>query len=118
MNTPIIDIEFDILSEEHIRRAEDAINSDLLQPIENNYMLSISYQHYNLAELGYKKMIKHNTPNTSYFIFGGNAYGMQSYGLYKALDSKIYIIDSYMGQIQKIFIPHQNIDCFRNIIEN
>jgi hypothetical protein len=109
-------LEFDELSDENILIAEEAIRSDKLYPIENNHMLSISCQDYYLAELGYKEMIKETTQNTSYFIFGGNACGMQAFGLYKSREGKIYIIDSWLGEIQRVFIPDKNIDCFKHII--
>jgi hypothetical protein len=110
------EFEFNNLSNYNIQIAEEAIKSDKLYPIENNHLLSISCQDYYLAELAYKEMIKDTTQNTSYFIFGGNAYGMQAFGFYKSIDGKIYIIDSWMGNIQRVFIPDKNIDCFKHII--
>jgi hypothetical protein len=107
---------FDNLSRQNIELAEQAIKSDKLMPIEKNDMISISYRDYNSAELAYKNIIKETTPVTSYSIFGGNALGMQSFGLYKARDSKIYIIDAYLGEIQRVFIPDKNIDCFKDLI--
>lgn len=105
-------IEFNKLSQENINIVENAIISDKLQSIENNYNLSISFRDYDFAKIGYKEFIKQTTPKTSYFIFGGNAYGMQSYGLYKSKDGNIYIIDSFLGEIKRVFIPNKNIDCF------
>lgn len=109
-------IQFNELSQENINIVENAIISDKLQPIENNYNLSISFSDYDFAQIGYKEFIKETTPNTSYFIFGGNAYGMQAYGLYKSKDGNIYIIDSFLGEIKRVFIPNKNIDCYKNII--
>ena len=110
-------IQFNNLTQRNIELAEDAICSDILQTIDNNHILSISCRDYELAQLGYKEIIKDTTPNMSYFIFGGNAFGMQSYGLYKSREGKIYIIDSFMENIQRVFIPDKNIDCFKNIID-
>jgi len=109
-------LEFNQLSDANILIAEQAIKSDKLCPIENNHMLSISFKDYYLAELAYKEMIKDTRQNTSYFIFGGNSYGMQAFGFYKSIDGKIYIIDSWMGNIQRVFIPDKNIDCLKHII--
>lgn len=113
---PETTFEFDLLSKNNIDRAENAINSDKLQPIENNYKLSISYQYYDDAEIGYKEMIKESTPVTSYFRFAGNGYGYQSYGFYKAKNGNVYILDTSMEHINGVFIPDKNIDCFKNII--
>jgi hypothetical protein len=110
------EFKFDKLSDKSIESAEEAIKSDKLMPIEKNHMLSISYRDYDSAELAYKNIIKETTPVTSYSIFGGNALGMQSYGLYKALDGKIYIIDAYLGELRRVFIVDKNIDCFKNLI--
>jgi hypothetical protein len=115
MSNEMYTFEFNKLSQKNIELAEKAICSDKLQSIENNNLLSISFRDYYFAELGYKEIIKDTTPNTSYFLFGGNAYGMRSYGLYKSLQGKIYIIDSYMESIQRVFIPNKNIDCFKHL---
>jgi hypothetical protein len=109
------DIVFKNLSCEEIVNAEQAINSDKLQPIENNCMLDISCRYYKFARKCYEQMINETTPNTSYVIFAENANGMEAYGLYKSRDGKIYIIESYLGEIRKIFISDKNIYFFRNL---
>lgn len=106
---------FNNLSRQNIELAEQAIKSDKLMPIEKNDMLSISYRDYEKAELAYKNITKETTPVTSYSIFGGNALGMQSFGLYKARNNKIYIIDAYLGEIRRVFVPDKNIDCFKDL---
>jgi hypothetical protein len=111
------EFKFDNLAEKAIELAEEAIKSNKLMPIEKNDMLSISYRDYDYADLAYKNIIKESTPVTSYSIFGGNALGMQSYGLYKARDGKVYIIDAFLGELRRVFIPDKNIDCFKDLID-
>ena len=108
---------FNTLSNVNILRAENAIKSDKLQPIEHNYKMSLSYQYYDEVQTIYKEFVKDSTLPSSYFIFGGNAGGMQVFGLYKSIDGKIYIIDSYMNEIKNVFIPDKNMDWFTDIIE-
>lgn len=111
-----INIEFNELSHYNVQRAENAINSDKLQPVENNYMLSISCQYYPEAEMYYKEILKETTPVTSYIRFASNGYGFQTYGFYKGRDKKIYIIDTYLEDIQKVFVPDKNIECLEKCI--
>ncbi len=112
---PETTFEFDILSQANIERAEEAINTKL-QPIENNYKLSISYQYYDIAEICYKEIIKETSPVTSYTRFASNGYGYQSYGFYKARDGKIYIIETFIENINGVYIPDKNIECLKDII--
>ena len=109
-------IEFDQLSQYNIERVEEALKSDKLQDIDKNYYLSISCQYYDDAEFCYKEMIKESTPVTSYLRFAANGYGFQTYGFYKARDGKVYIVDTYLENIQKIFVPDKNIQCLENVI--
>jgi len=102
-------IAFNNLSDEKIMISEKAINSDKLQPIENNYMIDVSCRYYKFARKCYGQMIKETTPNTSYIIFAENANGMEAYGLYKSRDGKIYIIESHLEEITNIFIADKNI---------
>ena len=108
-------IELDNLSERNIERAEEAIKQKL-NPIDKNYILSISNQYYDNAKICYKRMIKLTTPVTSYVRFAANGYGYQSYGFYKAKNGNVYIIDTFMEDINGVYIPNKNIDFLRNII--
>lgn len=114
---PRTTIEFDKLSLSNIDKVEEALQTDKLQSIEDNYKVSISFQYFAFAKLGYTEMLKETTKVTSYLQFAFNAGGMRTYGFYKAKNSKIYIIDSWLGDIENIFIPDKNIECFMDIIE-
>ncbi len=109
-------VEFSNLSQYNIEMVEKAIKSDKLLSNEMNKNISISYQYYDLAELSYKEMIKEETPATSYCRFASNAYGYQVYGFYKAIDGTIYIVDTYMENINNLYIPDKNIDCLKHIL--
>jgi len=108
-------IKLNYLSDNNIIKAEEAINSDKLQPIENNNMLSISYQYYEFAEKAYEEIIKDTTPCTSYIRFAENCYGFKVYGFYKSKNNKIYIIDSYIEDIQRVFIPDYTMKFIKNL---
>lgn len=108
-------IELTTLTQNNINKAEHAIKTKLID-IEKNYTLSISIQYYNCAIYGYKLMVKDDTPVTSYCMFAFNAGGMQTYGFYKSINGKIYIIDSFLGDIDSVYIPYKNIDCLNSIL--
>jgi hypothetical protein len=108
-------IEINNLSEDNINRVEEGIISGLLQPNENNYMISVSYRYYDFAKLAYKEIQKTYIPNTSYIHFAENSFGYQSYGFYKSRDGNIYIIDTYLENIQNIFTVDENILFLQNI---
>jgi hypothetical protein len=42
---------------------------------------------------------------TSYMLFGSNAYGMTSYGFYKARNEQIYIIEAFCNNIIGYYDP-------------
>jgi hypothetical protein len=46
-----------------------------------------------------------NMPPTSYTLFGSNAYGMTSYGFYKAKNEQIYIIEAFCNNINAYYDP-------------
>ena len=52
-----------------------------------------------------------------YYEFASNAFGMQSYGFYKANNGEIYIIEAFINEISKIYIPSKNIDCLKDLIK-
>ena len=88
------------LNESYIKMAEDAIMANNFSDIN---AISISYQYYYDAKLGYDTIL--NSPPTSYVRFAENAMGMQVYGYYKARNNQVYIINSFMNEIQTIYIP-------------
>lgn len=107
-------LQFRNLSQHNINRVEDAIKSSKLQPIEKNFNLSISYQYYDLASTSYKEMLKQETHVTNYCQFAANGMGYQSYGFYKSIDGNIYIVDTFLEEINNIYIPDKNIDCLKH----
>lgn len=104
------------LSEENIIATEEAILSDKLVPKESLVVPSISCQYYDDAEEGWKFI--QNSKINSYFQFASNALGMTSYGFYKANNGQIYIIEAWINEIRKIYIPSKNIDCLKNLIND
>jgi len=104
------------LSEEYIIAAEEAILSDKLIPKDSLVVPSISCQYYNDAETEWN-FIK-NSEKNSYRQFASNAYGMSSFGFYKANNGQIYIIEAWINEIVKVYIPSKNIACLKNLIND
>jgi hypothetical protein len=77
---------------------------------------AISYRDYEEAETGWN-IIK-NSEKNHYIQFASNAFGYQSYGFYKANNGKIYIIEAYMNEISKVYIPSKKWDCLQNVIND
>lgn len=102
-----------ILSQSNIDAAEKAIMSDML--VTDGSVPSISMEYYENAENEWRNI--QDDTMFSYRLFASNAYGMQSYGFYKANDGKIYIIDAWMNEIRRIYIPSDKIDCLKNLIK-
>lgn len=104
------------LSEKFIEMAENAILSDKLIDENNELTPCISLQYYDDVEEGWNWINQENISITSYILFASNAYGYTSYGFYKAKSGKIYIIQAYLNDILRVFVPSKNIDCLKNII--
>lgn len=43
---------------------------------------------------------------------------MSSFGFYKASNGQIYIIEAWMNEIVKVYIPSKNIACVKNLIND
>lgn len=76
----------------------------------------ISYRDYEDAENGWN-IIK-NSEKNHYIQFASNGFGYQSFGFYKANNGKIYIIQAYMNNITKVYIPSEKWDCLKNVIND
>jgi hypothetical protein len=92
-------MELTQLNSNYIQMAEDAIANHKFSDIND---LCISYHHYTNARDAYT-IIKTATKN-SYIRFAENAMGMRAYGYYKANDENIYIIDSFMNNIEAVYV--------------
>ena len=93
----------------------DITEEAIISHINNTDNLpAISYRDYEEAENGWN-IIK-NSEKNHYIQFASNGYGCQSYGFYKANNGKIYIIEAYMNEITKVYIPSKKWDCLQNII--
>lgn len=97
---------FSSLSEYNIDLAEKAILSTKLV---NDISPCISCRDYELAHKSWKLINKTDTPCTSYILFASNAFGFTSFGFYKAKNGNVYIIEAYINEIQKIYIPNENM---------
>ena len=91
---------YEPLSEENIYLTENFIINNECRKIQPS--LSLNDMEY--AQTIYDKIKK--MPITSYIQFGCTAYGMSSYGFYKAKNNEIYIIKAYMNTITTYY----NID--------
>ncbi len=92
-------MELTQLDATYVQMAEDAIANHKLSDIND---LCISCHHYTNARDAYM-IIKTATKN-SYVRFAENAMGMRAYGYYKANDENIYIIDSFMNNIEAVYV--------------
>lgn len=88
----------------YIHMAEDAIANHMFSDIND---LCISCHHYTNARDAYT-IIKSATKN-SYIRFAENAMGMRVYGYYKANDENIYIIDSFMNNIDAVYVADDEL---------
>jgi len=92
-------MELTQLNSNYIQMAEDAIANHKFSDIND---LCISCHHYTNAKDAYT-IIKTATKN-SYIRFAENAMGMRAYGYYKANDENIYIIVSFMNNIEAGYV--------------
>jgi hypothetical protein len=92
-------MELTQLNRNYIQMAEDAIANHKFSDIND---LCISCHHYTNVKDAYT-IIKTATKN-SYIRFAENAMGMRAYGYYKANDENIYIIDSFMNNIEAVYV--------------
>jgi hypothetical protein len=99
-------------SQQLIDITEDAILSDKLMSKDTDNVPAISYRDYEDAETGWN--IITNSEKNHYIQFASNGYGMESYGFYKANNGKIYIIQAWVNEISKVYIPSKNWDCLKN----
>lgn len=106
------------LSPEFIEAAEKAILSDMLVPEGSIVVPSISCQYYNYAIEMWNDITKEEMPLNTYFQFASNAMGMQSYGYYKANNGRIYIIEAFINEIRKVYIPSNSIECLTDLLNN
>lgn len=85
----------------------DAIENCISTP-DNKYVTneeprfpSISYQYY------YSALNAYNTiklsPVNSYELFASNGMGFQTFGMYKANNEKIYIVEAHMEQLSFVY---------------
>lgn len=95
---------------------EEAITSDKLMPKDTDNLPAISCRDYEDAKSAWN--IINNSDKNYYLQFGYNAGGMTSYGFYKANNGKIYIIEAWINNITKVYIPSNKWDFLENIIDN
>ena len=101
------------LSQNLIDIVEEAILSDKIMDTDN--VPAISYRDYEDAETGWN-IIK-NSENNFYKQFASNGFGMSSYGFYKANNGNIYIIEAWVNELRKIYIPSKKWDCLQKFID-
>ena len=104
------------LSQQLIDITEQAILSNKLMPKDTDKLPAISYRDYEDAESAWN-IIKNNEKNY-YLQFASNGAGMCSYGFYKANNGKIYIIEAWVNEITKVYIPSKKWDCLKNVMIN
>ena len=98
-------------SQKLIDITEEAVQNDINT---TDHLPQISYRDYDEAENGWN-IIK-NSEKNHYIQFASNGFGYQSYGFYKANNEKIYIIEAWMNNITKVYIPSKKWDCLQNVI--
>jgi hypothetical protein len=92
-----------ILPQQSIDIAEQHILTKL-STIDNNYF-SISNRFIERANKLFTEMSLSSTQNGSYCIFAEDSFGYITYGFYKSLNGKIYIIISSLNQISSVKQP-------------
>ena len=102
-------------SQKMIDITEEAISTKLM-PKDNDKLPAISYRDYEDAESGWN-IIKKAEKNC-YIQFASNAAGMSSYGFYKANNGEIYIIEAWVNEITRVFIPSKDWDCLQHLIND
>ena len=83
-------------------------------PKDTDRIPSISYQYYEDAESGWNTI--KNSENNYYIQFASNGSGMSSYGFYKANNGEMYIIEAWVNNITRVYIPSKRWDCLQNVI--
>jgi hypothetical protein len=94
-----------MLNQENIDLVENCIALSSRSPKfitnENPRFPSISYRYYDNA-LQIYNMLK-TEPVNSYEIFASNGMGYQSFGMYKANNEKIYIVEARMNSLSYVY---------------
>jgi hypothetical protein len=103
------------LSQNLIDIVEEAILSNKIMEMDTDNVPAISYRDYEDAETGWN-IIK-NSENNFYKQFASNGFGMSSYGFYKANNGNIYIIEAWVNELTKIYIPSKKWDCLQKFID-
>jgi hypothetical protein len=104
------------ISQQLIDNIETSILSNKLMPKDSDNLPTISFRDYEEAKIGWN--IMKEAYKNDYFLFASNSQGMTSYGFYKANNGDIYIIEAFVGEIQKIYIPSKKWDCLKNLIKD
>ena len=101
------------LSQNYIDYAEKAVKSSLLttDDIFKKSILSIA-DYERLKEMWI--MIRDDTIN-SYYQFAEYASGMKSYGLYKANNGEIYIIEAFLNEIEQIYTISKKFEFLKEL---
>lgn len=84
------------------------LSSTLIESVEKFIKNNICIQDYPAISLHNSDQIleywinisKEDTPLETYIQFSENAFGMVSYGFYKARNNKIYILNAYCNKLQ------------------
>lgn len=87
------------LSESNIELAENFISCNKLKT--NRPALSIADIEFGIE--CYQKIL--SSSPTSYMLFGSNAFGMTSYGLYKTRSGQVYVIEAFCNSIVGYHTP-------------
>ena len=103
-------------SQQLIDITEEAILSDKLMSKDTDNVPAISFRDYEDAENGWN-FIK-NSEKNYYIQFASNGFGMSSYGFYKANNGKIYIIEAWVNQITRVYIPSKDWNCLQHLIND
>ena len=88
------------LSQENIILVEELIKN---QPSSNINGIAISYRDQADAIRYFNEISNPNVKPTSYYIFASNAMGFISFGYYKSVDGKIYIIRTFIEKLKKYY---------------
>jgi hypothetical protein len=103
------------LSKKLIEEIENAILSCKLVT-DTSIQPTIYLKHYENAEIEWNNIQKSEI--NSYSQFASSSCGTVSYGFYKANSGKIYIIESFINEINYIYLVSKKIDCLKDIIDN
>jgi hypothetical protein len=85
------------LSESNIELIENFIVSK--QPTNSELLPAISECYREDAVKDWKSINDPETPNTSYFQFASDAFGMSSYGFYKSKCGQVFLINAFCNKL-------------------